>query len=322
MSDQNSDAATLGANGAIAPHDVSIIIPTLNAGPHLARQIPALALQGFPPSAYLIVDSSSNDNTVEEFQAFGAEVMRIDRSTFNHGGTRKRAVEARPDARFYILLTQDAVPARPDSMRRLLAPFEDGRIGLSYGRQLPRPDAGAIERHARLFSYGSEAERRTPDDGAHRGIKTVFCSNSFAAYRREALLQAGNFPEDSYFAEDQITAGAMLALDWAIAYAADAEVYHSHDYTTIQEFRRYFDVGVFHARNAWLLDRFGRAEGEGLSFIKSEMAYLWAHKSSLIPQAMLRTIAKYAGYRLGRLERRLTPALKQRLSMQPFYWRR
>jgi rhamnosyltransferase len=88
----------------------------------------------------------------------------------------------------------------------------------------------------------------------------------------------------------------------------------------VQEFRRYFDTGVFHARSPWLLQEFGSANGEGLRFVRSELAYLSKHALHLIPSAIVRTLAKWLGYKLGRLEALLPLKIKRICSMHKGYW--
>lgn len=297
------------------------VVLTYNAEKYLAQLIPALAKQGLMPEQILVIDSSSADGTVEQFRKFGAQLLVIPQNEFDHGGTRKRAAELCGEAEFLIYLTQDAIPAAPDSFAKILEPFKNPSVGIAYGRQLPRPQARAIERHARLENYPeSPSEVRTFDDRGRLGVKTIFCSDSFAVYRLSALDSVGGFPESAFFAEDQIVAGRMLLANWSIAYNSDAEVIHSHDYTIRQEFQRYFDVGVFHARNTWILKSFGAAEGAGLRFLLSQLKYLWVNEPWSIPSAILRTFAKYAGYRLGRMEAQLSSAVKRHLSMSPHYW--
>ena len=303
------------------PSDVSIIILTLNPAAHAHAQITALSRQGFPAQSYLIVDSSSTDGSPELFAARGMEVLTIAKSDFNHGGTRRLAVEHRPNAKFVVLMTQDAIPTDDHSIANLLKGFSDEAVGLSYGRQLPRPAARGIERHARLMNYPPSNSVRSVADSSHLGVKITFCSDSFAAYRKSMLEEVGNFPEDNYFAEDQVVAGRMLMKGWKIAYRADAPVIHSHDYTIIEDFRRYFDVGVFHARNSWMLDEYGTAEGEGLKFIRSELGYLFKNDARQIPSAITRTPLKYLAYKLGKVEHRLGKKAKRLLSMQPYYWK-
>ena len=46
--------------------------------------------------------------------------------------------------------------------------------------------------------------------------------------------------------------------------------------------RRYFDIGVMLAREPWLLETFGKPEGEGARFVRSEPAYLLQHAPLLV----------------------------------------
>lgn len=307
---------------SIDPAAVSVVIPVLNAEPFLAALLPALARQGLPHERFLVLDSQSRDRTAAAFREFGATVVEIEQASFNHGGTRRHAVETRPGAEYVVMMTQDAIPQGNDALARLVSAFDDPSVGMAYGRQLPRPVARGIERHARLFNYPPLSETRAFGDSRRLGAKVVFCSDSFAAYRTTALADAGGFPEDAFFAEDQLVAGRMLMKDWKIGYRGDAEVVHSHEYTIVEEFRRYFDVGVFHGRNRWLLDTYGRVEGEGMRFARSEIAYLARHEPWYLPSAAFRLLAKYVGYKIGTREAALSNAWKTRLSMQPFYWRR
>lgn len=301
--------------------NVAVVIPTLNAGNHLAALIPALQAQGLDPSRFFIVDSSSDDGTAEAFRAFGARVHTIKRSEFNHGGTRRLAAQYNADAEVLIYLTQDAVPADGNAIRNILTAFEDPSVAIAYGRQLPRKQAKAIERHARLINYPDRSEVRTRADRERLGIKTIFCSNSFAAYRCGPLEEVGNFPNESFFGEDQIVSARLILAGYKIAYCADAKVYHSHGYSIKDDFQRYFDIGVFHGRNKWMLESFGKAEGQGVAFLVSEFRYLAMNEPASIPSAVIRTGCKYVAYKLGNSERSLSSSWKRRLSAQPFYWK-
>jgi rhamnosyltransferase len=300
---------------------VGLCIPTLNAGAAWSDWLAAWAPQLAKPRA-LVIDSGSDDATVDLAVAAGLRVCCISRRSFNHGGTRQMAVGMLPDAEFIVFLTQDAVLATPRSIANLLLAFDDPAVGAVCGRQLPRPDGGAIGAHGRLFNYPDADAVRTAVDIPALGIKTAFLSNSFAAYRRSALMSVGGFPGNVIFGEDMCVAARMLLAGWKIAYRADAQVYHSHDYSPLQEFRRYFDVGVMHAREQWLLKRFGKPEGEGARFVRSETAYLWKHAPHLIPQAWLGTLCKLAGYRMGKAEVALPLWLKMRLGIRPCNWKK
>jgi rhamnosyltransferase len=297
-----------------------VVVPTLNAAEDWPR-LTAPLLGCIPADRVLILDSSSTDETATLAAAAGFRLHAIPRSDFNHGGTRQLALKLLPDAEILVFLTQDVEVAGPDAISRLLRAFADPMVAAAYGRQLPRLNATHIEAHARFYNYPAQSSTRTLASREQLGFKAIFISNAFAAYRRDALIAVGGFPCDVIFGEDTITAARLLLAGWKIAYVADAQVYHSHSYTWIQEFRRYFDIGVLHAKESWLLEEFGGAAGEGGRFVRSEFKYLWPSSKLFIPSALVRTTLKLLGYRLGLLERKLSPEWKRRLSMNSGFWK-
>ena len=299
---------------------VAVVVPVLNGGAVWQRAAAALCGQTPMPARVLVVDSGSSDGSVQVAEAAGFTVQHIDKSQFDHGGTRQRAIEQLEGMSIVVFLTQDAVLQRPDSLAALLRAFDNDKVGVAYGRQLPRPGAGPLEAHARIFNYSQQSGTRSFEDRRRLGIKAAFTSNSFAAYRRDALLQVGGFHAKLILSEDMIAAAKLLKAGWLVAYMADACVLHSHGYTLAQEFRRYFDIGVLHQDQHWLLDEFGRPEGEGLAFVRSESAYLLRRAPWLLPAAALRTFAKYMGYRLGMAYRHLPRAACRKMSMHARYW--
>jgi rhamnosyltransferase len=298
---------------------VMVIVPTLNASRDWSSFAPAL-LACAVPEQVLIVDSESTDGTPDLARAAGFQARSVLRAKFNHGATRQLAADMLPNADILVYMTQDAVLAGPDALAALLAPFEDPRVAAAYGRQLPRPKATAIEAHARNFNYPATSEVRSLEIREQRGIKTVFFSNSLAAYRRSALVGVGGFPANVIFGEDTIVVAKLLMAGYKVAYVAESCAYHSHSYTLTQEFKRYFDIGVMHSRERWLLSEFGQPNGEGRRFVLSELRYLRHWNPWQIPNAIVRTFTKLLGYRLGRAEARLTRGIKRRLSMQPGFW--
>jgi rhamnosyltransferase len=296
-----------------------VIVPTLNAAQGWPQFASALLLS-ISPEHVLIVDSESTDDTVALARTAGFAVHSVTRSEFNHGGTRQIAAEMLPDAEILVYMTQDAVLADADALKNLLIAFGDPQVGAAYGRQLPRPGAGAIEAHGRCFNYPATADIRSLESRKRLGIKTIFLSNSFSAYRRSALMEVGGFPTHTIFGEDTITAGRLLLAGYKVAYAAEARTYHSHNYSCMQEFKRYFDIGVLHRRESHIFAEFGQANGEGKRFVLSEMRYLWERDALQIPSALTRTAAKLLGYRLGQFEQYFSPNIKRKLSMHPRFW--
>ena len=65
----------------------------------------------------------------------------------------------------------------------------------------------------------------------------------------------------------------MIQAGYAIAYAADAKVIHSHNYSGWQQFTRNFDLGVSHVQYPAVFDGVP-PEGEGMKLVKKTAVYL------------------------------------------------
>ncbi len=299
---------------------VAVIVPTLNAAKLWSVFNEGLKSQGLRPEQIWVVDSSSTDGTQELVRATGYHLLTIARADFNHGRTRQWAARQVGDAEILVYLTQDAILADSESIANLVAAFVDPAVGAAYGRQLPRKGAGVIEAHARSFNYPDRSVLRTLEYRKQAGFKAIFASNSYAAYRASALCQIGGFPSDVIVSEETIVFARMLFHDWKTAYVADARVHHSHTYKWTEELRRYFDIGVLHSKEPWLMKEFGQVGGEGTRFVLSEIRTLWPRYIYLLPYAMFHTFLKFCGYQMGLRVKYLSNIMARHLSQQKNYW--
>jgi rhamnosyltransferase len=281
---------------------VSILIPTYNAGPSFRTLLEVLRGQQLRLFEIVVVDSSSTDNTAGVAESYGIRTQVISKREFDHGGTRTYlGTLAKGDVLVY--LTQDALPIDDIAIPRLVSKLlEDEGIGAAFGRQIAHQDATPFARHLRAFNYPDVSHTRALHDRDRYGMKTFFCSNSFAAYRRKALEGVDWFKTGLLMGEDMQVCARMLAQGYQIAYVADAVVAHSHNYTVLQEFKRYFDLGAFFQKEQWILDEYGNAGREGWRFIRSEVSFLVRNGLfHYLPMSLLRMLAKGAGYRFGHL---------------------
>jgi rhamnosyltransferase len=279
---------------------ITIIVPTYNASKYLPSLLARIESQTIKDYELIVIDSSSSDDSVDIAKSHRADVITIPHSEFDHGGTRTlAAMKAKGDILIY--LTQDAFPYDEYAVERIVRPLtNDEKIGAAFGKQVPCPDASVFAEHLRLFNYPDTSYVRVLDDKKIYGIKTAFLSNSFAAYRKSSLEEVGYFKAGLSFGEDTCAAAQMLIKGYKIAYVAEAMVLHSHNYTIRQDFKRYFDMGNFHKMENWFLKEFGKAEGEGGRYAKSEIKFLLKKKKVyLFPEFVLRLIMKYLGYKLG-----------------------
>jgi rhamnosyltransferase len=299
---------------------IGVVIPTYNAAKHWKLLHGQLSQQQIPSGQIVIIDSSSTDDTRALAELAGYQVVCIRKEEFNHGATRQLACSYLPGCEVIVFLTQDAVLAQPDSIVRLCEGLEDSAVGAVYGRQIPRENADPIERHGRLFNYPAETHIRTLNSRHKLGFKTVFFSNSFAAYRRSALEEVGGFPSNAIVSEEVTVIARMLMAGWNIAYQAEATAIHSHHLTLRKEFSRYFDIGVHHGRAPWLLETFGTAGNNGMLFMRSEYRFLLENAPLWLPYATMRLLSRYTAYRLGVAAKFLPRWLCKAISAHPAFW--
>ena len=123
------------------------------------------------------------------------------------------------------------------------------------------------------------------------------------------------------FNEDMLYAAKAVEAGYGIAYAAQAKVYHSHNYTYRQQFRRNFDLGVSQADHPEVFAAYP-SESEGIRLVKRTVAHL--KKKGMrgkIPGVIIQSGFKYMGYLMGKRYRRLPGRLVVAFSSNKEYWR-
>jgi rhamnosyltransferase len=297
---------------------IGIVIPTFQAAQHLPCCLSPLLQSSLKPRI-LVIDSSSTDETVPIAQDMGVETLVIPQNEFNHGTTREKG-RRHLMTPIVMMITQDAYLTSPHMVEELVKPILEKKASVAYARQLPHKNAGVFGTFARSFNYPPNSHIRSLQDVETYGVYTFFCSNSCAAYSNTALEEIGGFPH-VLFGEDTIVVAKLLQRQHRIAYVAEAQVHHSHDYTLKQEFCRHFDIGL--ARKAYqeLIAIGGSDSQRGKVYVQALIKELWETSPSLIPYAFLQTLVKFCGYRLGRISEGAPLWWKKSLSSQKFYWK-
>jgi rhamnosyltransferase len=299
---------------------VSVIIPVYNGAQWLDRVLAMLARQTLPLADIMLIDSGSTDTTLEIAARHKVSVHTIAQKDFDHGATRTLAAGL-VSGDILVYMTQDAIPEKDDSLEKLVDPLKQERIAASYGRQLPAEGATVFSEHLRLFNYPQRSETRCWQERERYGFKTIFISNSFAAYRRDVLAAHGFFPAHQLFGEDTLIVAKLIENGYCVAYVGDSCVFHSHNYSIIQDFKRYFDIGVFHLDHRDQLMKFGGPGGTGRKFVLSELALLAARKKyAQFPESMVRNMGKFVAYTLGKHYHKLPRWFARLLSMNRNWW--
>ena len=305
--------------------EIDVIIPVYRPGKELVELIERLEHQSVPVHRILLVNTEEKYWKAFEYDHPHREryenirLWHISKREFDHGKTRREAVK-KSRAGIFVMMTQDAMPADEFLLERLTAPLSQKNMAVSYARQLPGDDAGAVERFTRQFNYPPESRVKSAADIPELGIKTYFCSNVCAAYRRDIYERQGGFPKRAIFNEDMIYAAGCIQAGYRIAYTAQAKVIHSHQYTNKVQFRRNFDLGVSQAEHPEIFKGVP-SESEGIKLVKRTAAYLRENgKSREILPMCVTSIYKFFGYKLGKNYKRLSFRRIMKYTMNREYW--
>ncbi len=300
---------------------IDVVIPVYRPGRELRMLLERLARQSVKPERILLVNTEKrffDESCMEGIP--NTEVVHIRKEEFDHGGTRHMAAKMLTGD-YLLFMTQDALPADQYLIGKLLEPFAQEQVCAAYARQLPAEGCSVLERYARGFNYGPESRVKTLRDLPELGIKTYFCSNVCAMYRKSAYDEQGGFVRHTIFNEDMIFAAKLIQNGKAVAYCADARVIHSHNYSSEQQFHRNFDLGVSQAEHPEVFEGL-KSEGEGVRMVCQTAGWLCRNgKIWLLPKLVLQSGAKYLGYRLGKNYRRLPGWLVRKCTMNQDYWR-
>ncbi|MAM74528.1 glycosyltransferase family 2 protein [uncultured Tistrella sp.] len=314
MTETHTDVAP---SGMAQDQTINVFVITYKATHLLPKCLPNL-LNSTIKARIIVVNSSSNDGTVEMAQEMGAETFVVPRKSFNHALTRELARRTFPSD-IAVMVTPDAFPTGPDVIEKLTAPIREGKAAVSYARQIPHVGAGFFEAFPREFNYPAVNEIRSIEDLKRYGAYTFYCSNSCSAWRNSALDAVGGFGV-SLVSEDFIGVAKLLRNGEKVAYVGDAVVHHSHTYTLKQEFQRMFDTGYERYWQRHLLLDGVSEDARGKLFVKAMIARLWKERPVAIPYAIVQTGAKYIGYKLGFAAHKLPKSWIPKISSQDFYW--
>ena len=302
---------------------LEVVIPTFHPQASFGELLRRLSTQSLLPQAIRVVNTGREFwNVAWEKEYPLLRVEHIQAQDFDHGGTRRHAME-KSKAPVVVFMTQDAMPRDCFLLERLYeALFGEEKIGAAYARQLPRKDCFSPEKETREFNYPSVSYVRSQKDLTSYGVKTYFCSNVCAAYRRDIYEKVGGFPDQAIFNEDMIYTGHMLQAGYKVAYAPGAMVFHSHNYSPSQQFHRNFDLGVSQVQHPEVFSAFS-SEGEGVRYVTQTGALLFRRRKWFsLWRLFSQSVAKYLGYLLGKSYRHLPRRFLMACTMNRAYWQR
>ena len=299
---------------------VDIIIPTYRPDESAVYLIKKLLKQTYPIHEIHIIDTETGIFPKElKNLSDKIRISKIKPEQFDHGGTRHEgAMQSHAD--IIVYMTQDAMPVNEYLIEELVKAFDNEKIAAAYARQLPNSKCNVIERYTRAFNYPEQSRIKSLEDLETLGIKTYFCSDVCAAYRKSVYESLGGFEEKTIFNEDMIMAAKIIQSGGSVKYVAEAKVIHSHNYNCKQQFQRNFDLAVSQVEHPEVFQNI-KSESEGMRLVKNTMTYLIKIKKPwLIIKLILQSAFKYMGYCLGRKYSQLPMWLIKKCTMNQRYW--
>ena len=169
--------------------EIDVIIPLYKPGKELFTLLDKLDSQSVPVHEVILLNTGEKyfeqliygTRFLEKYQ--NIKVYHVSKREFDHGGTRRMGVK-KSSADIFVMMTQDAMPADDNLIEQLTEPLRD-QVAVSYARQLPREDCAPVACYTREFNYPAQSRIKSAEDLKTLGIKTFFCSNVCAAYRRD-----------------------------------------------------------------------------------------------------------------------------------------
>lgn len=301
---------------------VDVIIPVYHPGKEFELLLERLAHQSYPLNKIILMNTGEAPwKEAVEQRFLQCEVHLLKKEQFDHGRTRHEAT-AFSEADYLLFMTQDALPQDEFLVENLLESFTwDEKVKAAYARQLPRADCREIEKYTRSFNYPEESRVKSKDDLESLGIKAFFCSNVCAMYEKETYDRLGGFAKRTIFNEDMIYAGGLIRQDYKIAYAAKAQVIHSHNYGAAEQFHRNFDLAVSQTDHPEIFGGI-RSEKEGIRLVLGTAKHLLkVRKPWLLVPLVTTSAGKILGYKLGQNYHRLSRGFLLKCTMNQSYWR-
>lgn len=262
----------------------TVIMRSKNAAWVIGQALAGLHAQRFTDFELIVVDSGSTDGTIELIEQFPATLVHIPASSYVPGRVLNDAA-ARARGELLIFQNSDVVPLSPDTLDHLLAPFADPAVVASFARQLPRPEAHTWVRrdYAAAFPARGPAPAWMP------------YSLPLAAMRKDAWARRP-FADDAWASEDTTWGLAARRAGETIAYAPEALVMHSHNYTLKEIYGRRFVEGE---ADAFLHDQPWRAVDAGAAWARSLGNDVTAHARAGDLLGLLAAPVRRAAFHLG-----------------------
>ena len=287
---------------------VDVVIPVYNPDRRFYILIQRLLRQSLKPAKIWIVltltEKYGGPELLRGLAKYGIKdtrikVLTVNKESFNHGGTRQMAAE-NTDADFCLFMTQDAVPVDRFLIEKMVAEVSRDETGVCYARQIPYKKATVREKFSRNFNYPACSQIKDRKMLESGNIKAIFCSDVCAMYDMKLFSELGGFERNVDFNEDMLYAHKVLTNGYIISYCAEAKVYHSHNLSFKEQFKRNREIAISQKEHPEVFGKLS-SEKEGISYVKKGIKYILANGKKREAGAFIVDCGfRFMGYKIGK----------------------
>ena len=278
--------------------NVEIICPLYNAEKYIENLHQSILNQK-KVEIYKInyILTECNDNTEKILRKNKIKFKKIKRENFSHSLTReKEAMKSRAD--ILVFITQDVDIRNDKWLYNLVRRIENGKCEATYSRQIAKDNG--MEKYTRERNYPSKSKIVSKKDIDKYGLNTFFFSDAASAIKTSVFKELKGYDKkDLPISEDMYFAYKVIMNDYRIGYCADSEVYHSHQFTLKQMYKRYYDTGKFFKQNSYL-DQYGTNKAGGGMAVYILKRALQDKNIKVILQFIPNMAARFIGMKAGK----------------------
>jgi glycosyltransferase involved in cell wall biosynthesis len=229
---------------------VSVVIPTKNAASEdFESCLRGITQQkGLKELEIIVVDSGSNDDTVEIAKSYGAKIFSIPPEQFDHGATRNYGGD-HASGELLVFTVHDAVPASDDLfyvMAQML--LSDPKLAAVSVRQIPRSNADLfacwqIWNHYQYVGCETRIsdieDPKKVDAMSIQELRRAAGLDDVCSMHRKSIWDKLKYqPTD--FAEDLEYGIRCLKAKYKIGFLGDRAIIHSHNRPAFYHLSKYY----------------------------------------------------------------------------------
>lgn len=282
--------------------NVDIICPLYNAEKYIENLHKSILKQekvSLNNIRYIL--TRGKDNTEEILKKLNnCTYTIIEPKDFSHSLTREKEA-FKSDADILVFITQDVIIEKTDWLYNLIRDIENGQVDACYSRQLCNNNS--IEKYTRESNYPSNSKIVSKEDIKELGLKAFFFSDASSAIKRETFVKLNGYDGKIFPTnEDMYIAYKLIMNGYKIKYCADSEVVHSHNFTLKQQYKRYYDTGIFFKQNDYL-NKY-KVNQAGGSLAKYILKRAWQDKNwKVLIKFVPNMAARFIGMKVGKISK-------------------